>query len=150
VSDSVLYLIPERPTLVPEKHAQQRAIAALRALLPHAERIEAVTHERIGFVDPGGNFEGVFCPHCGSEITDNWRDWIDSAYHRSHFEELRVVTQCCSRESDLNSLRYEWPAGFARFKLAARNPGSGWLEASAQTAIETVLGCKLRQILAHI
>jgi hypothetical protein len=150
MSDSILYLIPELPPLVPEKDAQQRAVSALRALLPRAGRVEAVTHDKIEFINPMENFEAAFCPHCGLNITENWRDWMDKAYQHSHFEDLRLVMPCCSRQSDLNSLRYEWPAGFARFELTAHNPDCGWLTASDQAAIEKVLGCKLRQVLAHI
>ena len=52
--------------------------------------------------------------------------------------------------SNLNALRYIWPAGFARFSLCAMNPNiGGVLAAKDVSALEDVLGCKLRQVYAH-
>lgn len=41
----------------------------------------------------------------------------------SGFANLMIVMPCCDGVTSLNSLRYEWPAGFARFILQAMNPG---------------------------
>jgi hypothetical protein len=53
---------------------------------------------------------------------------MDASY-RSAFEDLAVRTPCCHTDTTLNELDYDWPAGFARFVLEARNPGRYPVEA---------------------
>ena len=74
---------------------------------------------------------------------------MDEAY-KSRFSDLSLIMPCCGKATDLNALRYEWPAGFARFVLRAQNADiGGFLPASDLSVLEDILGCKLRQILAH-
>jgi len=69
---------------------------------------------------------------------------------KSQFTQREITLPCCNREADLNSLLYEWPAGFASFILEVENPDPAeWLSDEAQKSLERILGCKLRQILAH-
>jgi len=48
------------------------------------------------------------------------------------------------------SLRYVWPAGFARFVLEAMNPNISDLTAAEQGMLQETLGCRLRRIWVHI
>jgi hypothetical protein len=147
--DHVLVLIPEQPNYVPPPEAQARAADALRALVPRATKVEARLAEHVEFIDQGANFEKVLCPACDGDLTDHWPSWMDEAA-KSDFSQLFLTTPCCGRATDLNALRYVWPAGFARFALRAENPAvGGFLAPSDLSVLEGVVGCKLRQILAH-
>ena len=149
MTDHFLVLIPEQPTYVPSPEAQSRAVDALRALVLRATKVEARLCEHVEFIDQGANFEKVLCPACGEDLTDQWPAWMDEAA-KSNFSELSLTPPCCGRATDLNALRYVWPAGFARFALRAQNPAiGGFLALSDLSVVEGVVGCKLRQILAH-
>ena len=108
--------------------------------------------EDIQFVDQGVNFESVSCPACGTEIDfKSWKEWMDRSYE-SKFIDRSITMPCCGCETDLNALRYDWPAGFARFALKAVNPdiNNGVLPADKLSVLEGILGCKLRQIGSHL
>jgi hypothetical protein len=122
----------------------------LRAFAPHADQVRAEVFPEIQFIDQGANFESVACPSCGEDITDAWSEWMDTAA-QSQFSKLSIQLPCCGLASDLNMLQYDWPAGFARFMLEAMNPSLGdWLPQADLAVLEETLGCKLRQILAHV
>ena len=104
--------------------------------------------ERVEFVDQGGNFEGVYCPVCGADLGEWWPAAMDRA-HAGHFADLAVTAPCCGAALSLNDLRYEWPAGFARFVLEAMNPGVPDLPATTLAELEQRLGAPLRVIWAH-
>jgi len=65
------------------------------------------------------------------------------------FADLSVVLPCCGVVASLNDLRYEWPAGCARFVLEAMNPGGPALSAAQVAQLEQLVGCPLRLIRAH-
>ncbi len=149
MSDDILRIIPGDPRFVPTQEGERLAVSLLRAFPPKVK----VTSERfdiIQFVDQGANFERVLCPHCHAMIPQAaWASWMDCSYSGG-FANLKVRTPCCNRPSDLNSLVYEWPAGFASFKLEALNPNiGGFVPDEVCTRIAEVLGCEVRQILAH-
>lgn len=66
------------------------------------------------------------------------------------FTNLVVMMPCCGSELSLNDLRYDWPAGFARFSLEALNPNVYDISDAQFEALQQVLGCELRKIWAHI
>jgi transcription elongation factor Elf1 len=160
-------LIPEEPSYVPSADAQPRALDAFRAFLTKEKpfqvkastrwdeaevEIEVEVSDDIQFVHPGVNFESVSCPACGTKIELKiWEAWMNGSY-KSEFVDRSVTMPCCGCEMDLNSLRYDGPAGFARFALRAVNPDieNGLLPADKLSVLEEILGCKLRQIGAHI
>jgi hypothetical protein len=149
MSDVLLSLIPEDPGYVPIAEAQQHALNALRALLPRSSDVEAKVFDQVTFIDQGGNFERVQCPACDADVTTQWPAWMDKAF-AAQFSELALTMPCCGLATDLNALRYDWPAGFARFALRARNPGiGGWLSAGDLSILENVAGCRLRQVYAR-
>jgi hypothetical protein len=149
MSDFFLSLIPEDPAYVPPAEAQAQAVAALRACLPPPSHVEARIFDEVTFIDQGSNFEKVLCPACDEDITEHWAEWLDAAFE-AKFSDLSLSTPCCGRLTDLNALRYIPPAGFARFSLCAMNPSIGGLLAATDvSALEDVLGCKLRQVYAR-
>jgi hypothetical protein len=155
-----LSLIPDEPSYVPPAVAQTRAREAFRAflekkafhLLDESEaEIEVKVTDDIRFVDQGVNFESVSCPACGTEIEfESWKKWMDRSYE-SNFRNRSITMQCCGCETELNALRYNLPAGFARYVLRAVNPNidNGVLPADKLSVLEDILGCKLRQIRTH-
>ena len=148
VSDNYLRLIPADPSFVPDAGAQARAHNLLRTRLAGADAITIRVTPDIQFVDPGSNLEGIFCPACGARLDRWWGDAIDRA-SASSFQELRVQVPCCGAVCSLNDLRYEWPAGFARFVLEAMNPGVPDLPAGDLALLEDILGCRLRRLWAR-
>jgi hypothetical protein len=165
MSDYYLSIIPEDPSYVPAADAQSRALEAFRSFLtkkkpfqakafyrrdePEVE-IEVEVSEDIQFVDQGENFESVSCPACDIEIdAESWGEWMDKS-HESNFVDRSVTMPCCGCQTELNALRYDWPAGFARFVLRALDPElkDGLLPVDKLSALEEILGCKLRQIRA--
>ena len=111
--------------------------------------VEATVSDTVEFVDPGGNFERVLCPACNTEITRWWVGAMEAAYE-SRFENLMITLPCCGTSSSLNDLQYDWPAGFARFVLEVRNANiGGILPANEVAELEALLGCAVKQVLAH-
>jgi hypothetical protein len=149
MSDNFLLVIPTSPTMVPSASAQDRAATVLRSLLPGADRVDATVSLEVRFVDQGATFEGVFCPQCQEDLMESWQEWME-AKALGNFADLNITTPCCGADVSLNDLNYDWPAGFARFVLEAANPGiTGWLSESDVAVVEEVLGCTIRQIMAH-
>ena len=149
MSDYILSLIPEDPSYVPPAEAQSRALAAYRAIAPKASHIECRVFDQITFIDQGDNFEKVQCPACGKDVTNHWSEWMERAFELK-FRDLSIVIPCCGIHTNLNDLTYVWPAGFARVVLRAQNPNlGGFLSSEDHSVLETLMGCKLRQVYAH-
>ena len=103
----------------------------------------------MSFIDCGSNFESVSCPTCGTDLDQWWPDAVNSAFEASHFAELAVTLPCCGVAASLNDLKYEWPAGFARFVLEVVEPHVGELGAEIVARLEHIFGGHLRIIWAH-
>ncbi|HEY3357137.1 MAG TPA: hypothetical protein VGQ83_28060 [Polyangia bacterium] len=149
MSDTFLRLVPVDPTFVPSAEAQAAARDYLRAVLPDADTVATRTAAEVQFIDAGGNTEAVFCPLCGAEVDQAW--WVqamDAAFECS-FRDLTVALPCCLGSTTLNDLRYEMPAGFARFVLEAANPNVAALAAPAVAVLERLIGRKLRVVWAR-
>jgi hypothetical protein len=122
----------------------------LKSWLPSAGAVTSEISEETRFIDPGANFERVGCPFCGSDLSGWWEDAMERA-GTGGFSDLAVVVPCCQTRTTLNDLRYEWPAGFARFVVKVQNPGRGAeLTSEEIQQLEKLLGCELRQVLAHL
>jgi hypothetical protein len=150
MSDYITTLIPEDPSFVPSKMAQDVAIATLRSLAPKADDVASGVDDGVSFRDCGANFESVACPKCRSEIEqETWQTWMDQDYSDpSGFRLSSFVAPCCGAEVKLNDLVYDWPQGFSRYYLSASNVGRP-LSSATITKLEGELGCKLRVIRQH-
>lgn len=160
-SDSIK-LIPTVPEYVPDKAAQEESVAFLKGLLlpkPHpSSEITANVTEQVEFVDQGANWERIVCPFCATELAiEWWHDAMDKAWER-HFAGLTTTTPCCNTKTSLNDIRYEWPAGFARFVIEMYEPFSIDLDGVYQMLeispdvldkLQNTLGCQLRIIWVH-
>jgi hypothetical protein len=146
MSERFFSLIPEQPDYVPSAEAQSRALEMFRSFAPKASNVEIRIFEHIQFIDQGEFFERVACPACETELkSKRWGELMNKTYE-SQFTDRLITMPCCGFKTDLNSLRYESPAGFARFVLEADSTDLDWLPADRQSMLEEVLGCKLRQI----
>lgn len=148
MSDNFLKLIPISPQYVPSTAAICKAYELLSEYLPEADEISYNVTEGVRFIDQGQNWQRVSCPACGNELDAEWWQQAMDAAYQTGFSNLSINLPCCGVTSSLNDLRYEWPAGFARFVLEARNPDAD-LDGSKLKTLEQILGCKLRKIWAR-
>ncbi len=149
LSDDLLRLIPCDPQYVPALSSQEQAEQFLRSYLESSDEVRTRITEQVEFIDPGANLQRVSCPACGAILPiEQWQMAMDSAF-RTHFPDLVVVMPCCGTQQSLNDLCYDWPAGFARFVLEARNPGGGLDEAQIEE-LQQILRCRLRKIWVHL
>ncbi len=144
-----LRIIPADPRFVPSTEAWTKARHLLKFLLPFAEDIYSVEMVGTRFFDPGADLQRVECPFCGKDLLRWWQGAMSRASVRG-FKVLDVVTPCCQTETTLNDLRYERPAGFARFAMVVRDPGREvGLTDEEIRPVEDALGCRLRQVRAR-
>jgi hypothetical protein len=162
MSDHVLSIIPIDQNYIPNAAAQQIAVALLQEMLPDGEMCEAKAYDRLQFIDQGENCEAVLCPSCGKRFpidflteddpgTTWWYEVTDAISKTSPIDQLRTTMPCCGAQLPFTSLKFDWPAGFARFCLSIWNPNvdDGLLTEAQLARIELILGCKLAQIRAH-
>ncbi len=123
-------------------------MVVFRSLLPLAADVSAETTADVKFVDQGQNFQRVLCPFCNSVIEVAWWQTAMDTAHASGFNQLAITTPCCGASSSLNDLKYEGPAGFARFVLEARDPKTD-LDDQQLHALAQNIGVSLRKIWAH-
>ena len=172
MSDNYLRLIPNDPNYIPDDNLQLMAyelfgLFTYKEDLPEFQleiisakdgviiksgkpdwglRIETYDHPQ--FIDCGCNLETLSCPHCDSVLTFDWWYAQLGISSVSQFDDLSCVLPCCGIESTLNEIKYDWPAGFARFLLEAYEGHK--LTESELKQLEAILCCQIRQIQAHI
>jgi hypothetical protein len=147
MSEAYLRLIPTDPTYVPSTEEAKEALATLASFWPDVE-LTVLNWDEIQFIDQGSNFESIRCPQCGARLDLTWWSQAMSRAAALRFEDLSVVTPCCSRQTSLNDLIYYWPAGFAKFAISVRNPNKD-LEPYETTRLAGMLGTSLRIVWAH-
>jgi hypothetical protein len=122
MSDTILRFIPSDAQFVPAPEDQQEALKIFGSSFPKADEIKMSVYRDARFFDQGENFESVSCPFCEKELD---KEWFWKATYQKRNWDLRVKLPCCGKGSSLNDLKYESPAGFARFVLEASNPLMG-------------------------
>ncbi|MFB7506738.1 hypothetical protein [Streptomyces broussonetiae] len=159
MSENVLSVIPADPHWQPAPEPGQRAAALVLEMVsgapgdPHADpdavELDVDWYEAISAVDCGQNLTRIDCPHCGAPVDREWyADLLEE--HRGLLCTLDITTPCCTTDTSLDRLDYDWPCGFARFEIAAWNPQRLHLTAEELTAVGRALGHPVRQILARI
>lgn len=68
----------------------------------------------------------------------------------SHFSVLEAHAQCCGTKVSLNAFRYIWPVAFGKCVPEVANSGVIGLQAGQLAQVEAALGCRLREVWAHI
>lgn len=148
MSVDYLQLIPSDPLHVPPAEAQLAARDKLLQIIPLSPEITVEAFATPQFIDQGENFERVSCPFCNQILKNNWWGKVMDKAYENLFDDLTVILRCCDRQSSLNDLSYELPAGFSCFVLSARNPNRDDLTNAEKVAIEAVLNCKIKLIRA--
>jgi hypothetical protein len=150
MSDDWIALIPEEPTFVPRTERQLAARQRFCDLAPDAQEIDVKVFETVQFFDCGVNFERLLCPECGSQISIEW--WLERLDEdlSEGFKLSSYGTPCCGSSYTLHDLNHEWPQGFGRFRLRARNANIGRLTEDAKHELEEILETKLRVIYQHL
>lgn len=153
MSDNYLTVIPTDPHWQPGTDAADRAVTVLCGMLPDDDArrgLEVRWHDTVEVVSCGTNLETVSCPHCGGEFALDWWAEAVSELYAEGFPTLMVAVPCCEVETSLNELVYDWPMGFARFRIEVLYPNRAWLSNEELASLTGALGHPLRQILIHI
>jgi hypothetical protein len=145
--DYILTIIPSDPEYIPPPAAQHMAFALFSSFVGTADEVSAAVAEDIEFIDPGENFESVTCPACGTDLGGWWQEAMAAAFAKQ-FSDLVVEVPCCGAQGSLNDLNYSWPAGFARFRLQARNPITD-IEDNQLGLLSGIMKCEVRKIWTH-
>jgi hypothetical protein len=66
------------------------------------------------------------------------------------FSDLATTTLCCGQSSTLNDLDYDWPQGFARWRIDIMNPGVGRLPYETEQQLADPLGHPVRLVYTRI
>ena len=159
MSESVLSVIPTDPHWQPAPDAGKRAAALVLELVstsndgtdadPDDVELDVDWHDAIAAVDCGQNLMRVGCPHCGASVDPEWyADLLEE--HKGVLPTLDITTPCCTTDTSLDRLDFDWPCGFARFEIAAWNPRRHLLTPEELTSVGRMLGHPVRQILARI
>lgn len=162
MSDDYLRVIPVDARFVPATDLAQTAVGLLGPALPDADEIVAETYDHPVFIDQGVNLETVICPACSArlsfyptekaEAVRKWWHAITDPLDLStqNVANLRITMYCCGAFVLFSELTYDWPAGVASFEISILNPGiRGSLPEELLVKLESVLGCRVRQVWAH-
>ncbi|NJC84442.1 hypothetical protein [Planosporangium mesophilum] len=154
MSDGYIRLIPADPTWQPTPEAAAAAVAYVARLFSGpTDDVEHVDHEfydRVTLIDAGENTTRITCSRCEGDIDLEWfYDLIEES--GESFDNLDARAPCCGAVVSLDTLRYDWPVGFARFEVSAMNPTRAKYELDAQELadVAALLGHPVTQILAH-
>ncbi len=103
---------------------KQTGLRPLARMLPDDARrgLHTRWHDSIDVVSCGANLEQISCPQCGAELAFDWWGEAVSERYGTGFSTLVVTVPCCGVETSLNELTYDWPMGFARFRIEVRQP----------------------------
>ncbi|MFG3604844.1 hypothetical protein [Micromonospora chersina] len=155
MSDFYISLIPTDVNWQPTSAAATEAEAYVRRVFLDPDGVQqdvAVEfYDRITVVDAGENVQKITCPRCDRDIPLDWyEDLIEET--EGEFDSLSVTVPCCETAVALDTLKFDWPSGFARFEIAVANPARAEYEFTPDEigAVEAILGHPLRQVVAHI
>jgi hypothetical protein len=148
MSSITLKLIPSEPFFTPTSESQDRLEQHLRLLFEDGQSVFITAENTLLFVDSGTGLEQILCPFCLTSLgIDWWQKLMDEAY-TIHFQNLRLATPCCNKETSLNDLYYQWPVGFARFIVEIRNYENK-IDTKELRELEDIVGCHLKAIYAQ-
>lgn len=146
MSDHFLVVIPADPkaTLPSTAEDIRKALAEITG----STESRVKDYGRIQFIDCGENFERISCPACGAEASvDWWGHQMDHCWDDENGFDLHAhAMPCCGTPMSLDKLNYEWPQGFARWMVSARNTGRGPLTSDELMRLDDVAGIKLMAI----
>lgn len=150
MADNFIILVPEAPGHVPTDDQQAAAGKRMRELAPDASEITTETFDTVQFFDCGKNFKSATCPHCKTEIPQEWWEDQMEADYNDGFKLASYDTPCCGKGTNLNQLVYDQPQGFSRFAVSATNPGIERLSDQQRAEFEAILGAKFRVVYSRL
>ena len=154
VSDGYIRLIPTDREWQPTPEGAAAATAYVARLFSgpedDVEEVEYEFYDRVTLIDAGENTTRISCSNCNGDLDVEWlNDLIEE--NGESFDSMDVLVPCCGAVVSLDSLRYDWPVGFARFEVSAMNPTRAKYELDAEELadVAALLGHPVAQILAH-
>jgi hypothetical protein len=154
VSDDYIRLVPTDKWWQPNAQDVAAATTYVARLFSgpkdDVEEVEAEFYEQVTLIDAGENTTRISCSNCDRDVDVHWFfDLIEE--NGESFASLDIRVPCCSQVVALDSLRYDWPVGFARFGLCAMNPTRAKyaLDDAELAEVAALLGHPVMQILAH-
>jgi hypothetical protein len=148
MSDNTLFLVPVDPQWQPARGAAEKAVALLRTM-GDPDAIDYEFFDVIQLFHPYGNWDGATCPHCGADVDEWFHESVDRLIFTAERTCLEAATLYCGRAVSLNDLNFVWPCGFGRFVLRCENAGA-MPDAHQRSALEWLLGSKLREVWQHL
>jgi hypothetical protein len=144
VSNNWLIFVPCDPQFHPREEDIAVALNYLRELAPRANDITVESDGSVNLFHAGSNFETVSCPTCGAKISrEGWIAALEEAWE-SRFEDLSIITPCCSSDTSLNDLNYDMPMAFGRFALELSNRRIGHIPDVQRKRLEQILKTPLK------
>jgi hypothetical protein len=125
MSDFWIQLIPTEPSYVPDEHAVRKLLDLVSDLVPGAERVDVIDEGQVVFVDAGENFQSARCNLCNTTVDLSWWEDQMTSADAGGFRDLSIEMACCHAVTSLNDLEYDWPQGFARWRLEIMNAKVG-------------------------
>lgn len=150
MSDSILRIIPCNPMYVPPVEQQSHATDVLRSYFAHADSVKVETFVTVQFIDAGENWGEIRCPSCDAILDMDWWSGAMGEASEHDFQDLNVTTPCCGSKVSLNTLKYEFEVGFAKFVLEVLNPNKTKLDNSDLSNLEAILGFDIKVVSAFI
>jgi hypothetical protein len=150
VSNGWILIIPRDPTYEPSDMAATRTHRYLIEQLPEAEEVLVERYDGIEFVHAGPNLDRLWCPLCQAELTVDWYYSCVGRAHKEQYRELAVEMPCCKGTGNLNDLGWNFPVGFARFALSARDPNVLDLTKAQMLELERLLETPITRIWRHM
>ncbi|WP_433080078.1 hypothetical protein ACQP1P_41960 [Dactylosporangium sp. CA-052675] len=154
MGDFIVFLVSTDPTWQPTPEAAERTAdeACRRCLIPDNMHpgVEVKFFTKIRLSHPHENLERISCPRCTGDIDLEWfeRQTDLSSPNADGFDDLHLPVPCCGAIVSLADLRYDWPAGFSRFRITLWNPELGLIDEHV-AELSALLGHELRIIHAH-
>lgn len=154
MSDGYIRLIPTDINWQPTPVAAAAATAyVVRLFSGPGNAVEYVDHcfyDRVTLIDAGENTTRIACSRCDGDIDLVWfYDLIEET--GESLDNLDVTVPCCGAVVSLDTLRYDWPVGFAQFEVSAMNPTRAKYELDTQELadVASLLGHPVTQVLTH-
>lgn len=159
MSDNTLRFVATNPEVLPEEAKTAAAQQAVAARFP-AATVDVQRYDHVALIDNGANLESVRCASCGADLLDDgrWTRLMDIAW-TSGMIQRRFDMACCGTSQTLEELDYDWPLGFGRLSIDARNPNVDWYhpgrdlggeEQNLLQELALILGVEMRAFWQHI
>ncbi|MFV2198743.1 hypothetical protein [Nocardiopsis sp. LOL_012] len=151
MSDDVLSALQTDPYWQPGRAAADCVAENTAALAPAASGIDVAWYDGPVLVDCGPDLDSIGCSHCGAMVDIGlWVEWLDRAHSGDGFASLAITVPCCGASTSLDALDYDWPCGFARFRIILCNPERDGFDQEESTIPTRELGHPVHQVRTRV